>query len=78
MPIHAAAFSPDATIIALAHGSLITLWDVESNALLKSLQGGLSGSRQIGFVGREGRYLASAGAATGVTVWDLLSCQGES
>ncbi|WWD15791.1 hypothetical protein CI109_100215 [Kwoniella shandongensis] len=75
MPILNASFSPDATIVALAHGSVVTLWDVESNILLKVLDSGSSADVQkVGFVGSEGRFLAGAGADKGVIVWDLLSC----
>jgi len=77
MPIYDAVFSPDSTILALAHGSVVTLWDVEKNVLLRALDGALKDVRQIGFVGEEGRYLAAAEVAKGLAVWDLLSCEGE-
>jgi NET1-associated nuclear protein 1 (U3 small nucleolar RNA-associated protein 17) len=77
MPILDAVFSPDSTILALAHGSVITLWDVEKNVLLKALDGGLSEVRQIGFVGDDGRYLAASAGSRGLAVWDLLSCEGK-
>ena len=76
MPIYAAAFSPDATIIALAHGSVITLWDAQSGGLLKTLSGFLD-SRQMAFVSRDGRYLATTGVRSGLAIWDLLSCHGK-
>ncbi|WVW83264.1 hypothetical protein I302_105283 [Kwoniella bestiolae CBS 10118] len=76
MPICDSAFSPDGTIVALAHGSVVTLWDVESNVLLKVFDtpSGLD-IKKTGFVGDEGRYLVGAGQDTGVIVWDLLSCE---
>ena len=72
MAIHAAAFSPDGTIVALVHGPVVTLWDVESNVLLKVLDAGRQVDKCL-FVGD--RYLVAAGA--GLVVWDLLSCEGE-
>ena len=73
MQIHAAAFSPDGTIIVLVHGPVVTLWDVESNVLLKVLDAGRQVDKCL-FVGD--RYLVAAGA--GLVVWDLLSCEGKS
>ena len=73
LPILDAAFSPDATIVALAHGRVVSLWDVATNALLRVLDGIFS---RIGFVG-EGRYLVGADQNIGLGVWDLLSCKGE-
>jgi NET1-associated nuclear protein 1 (U3 small nucleolar RNA-associated protein 17) len=70
MPIHAAAFSPDGTIVVLVHGPVVTLWDVESNVLLKVLDAGRQLSQCLCVVDR---YLVAAG--TGVVVWDLLSCE---
>lgn len=77
MKILDAVFSPDSTILALAHGSVVTLWDVEKNVLLKALDGALSDVRQVGFVGNDGRYLAASAGSRGIAVWDLLSCDGE-
>lgn len=77
LPIYDAVFSPDSTILALAHGSVVTLWDVEKNVLLRALDGALKDVRQIGFVGEEGRFLVAAEATKGLAVWDLLSCEGE-
>lgn len=72
MPIHAASFSPDGTIVVLVHGPVISLWDVETNILLKVLDAGRQVDKCL-FVGD--RYLVAAGA--GLVVWDLLSCEGE-
>ncbi|OCF39890.1 NET1-associated nuclear protein 1 (U3 small nucleolar RNA-associated protein 17) [Kwoniella heveanensis CBS 569] len=76
MPILDAAFSSDATIVAITHGSVITLWDVESNILLKVLDT-TSGTviSKIRFIGSEGRYLVGSGEEQGLVVWDLLSCE---
>lgn len=77
LPIHDVVFAPDSTLIAFAHGSVVTLWDVEKNILLKALEGGVTDVRQFGFIGEDGRYLVTAGSLRGIAVWDLLSCEGE-
>lgn len=77
MPIHSSAFSADGTIVALAHGSVISLWDVATCVLLRTLSAGhVTDLRLVTFVGKEGRYVVGAGKA-GVAVWDLLSCESE-
>jgi len=73
LPVHAAAFSPDATLVALAHGSAVTLWDTQSNLLIRALDA--VDARKVAFTSSEGRYLVAGGAHKGVSVWDLLSCQ---
>lgn len=76
LPIRASAFSSDVSILALSHGSVVTLWDVNSNILLKVLDSGLTTDvMSIGFVGKEGRWLIGGGEGKGVAVWDLLSCE---
>jgi WD40 repeat protein len=78
LPVLDSAFSPDATIIALVHGSCVTLWDVESNQVLKTLDAGAGINLcRLAFKGAEGRFLVSTGQDRGVIVWDLLSCEGE-
>lgn len=73
LPVYAAAFSPDSTLVALAHGSVVTLWNTASNVMIRALESTID-ARKITFVGAEGRYLAVGGAQKGVAVWDLLSC----
>ena len=73
-PVHAAAFSRDGTIAALAHGPVVSLWDIESNNLLKVLAAGAGEVKELLFVGDEGRYLVGAGQ--GLISWDLFSCEG--
>ncbi|KIR96746.1 NET1-associated nuclear protein 1 (U3 small nucleolar RNA-associated protein 17) [Cryptococcus deuterogattii 2001/935-1] len=76
LPIRASAFSSDVSILALSHGSVVTLWDVNSNILLKVLDSGLTTDvMSIGFVGKEGRWLIGGGEGKGVALWDLLSCE---
>lgn len=72
MPIHASAFSPDGTIVALVHGPVVTLWDVQSNVMLRVLDAGREVNKCL-FVGD--RHLVAGGE--GLVVWDLLSCEGE-
>lgn len=71
--MNTAAFSPDATIIALAHGTVVTLWDTVNNVLLRALDSAID-ARKLVFAGSEGRYVVVGGAPRGVAVWDLLSC----
>lgn len=76
LTIRASAFSSDVSILALSHGSVVTLWDVNSNILLKVLDSGLTTDvMSIGFVGKESRWLIGGGEGKGVAVWDLLSCE---
>lgn len=77
MPVVSSAFSADGTIVALAHGSVISLWDTATCALLRTLVAGqVADLRHVIFVGKEGRYIVGAGRS-GLAVWDLLSCEGE-
>lgn len=77
MPVVSSAFSADGTIVALAHGSVISLWDTATCALLRTLVAGqVMDLRHVIFVGKEGRYIVGAGRC-GLAVWDLLSCEGE-
>lgn len=77
LPIYSAAFSPDGSLIVLAHGPILTLWNAASNALLRVLDAtdlGVAGATRVSFVGSGGQSLAVAGPATGLAVWDLLAC----
>ena len=61
-------------MVALAHESIITLWDVVTNVLLHELDDPvLQYTENVGFAGPEGRYLVATGTSTGIAVWDLLS-----
>jgi NET1-associated nuclear protein 1 (U3 small nucleolar RNA-associated protein 17) len=73
LPVHSAASSRDGTIVALAHGPVVSLWDTESNTLLKTLDADSIDVNELLFVGDEGRYLIGAGK--GLTSWDLFSCE---
>lgn len=72
--VSSAVFSPDGTLVALAHGSVVSLWDTESNVLVRTLESAVVANK-VAFAGSEGRYLVAVGATKGVTVWDLLSCE---
>ncbi|KAI9638599.1 WD40-repeat-containing domain protein [Dioszegia hungarica] len=78
LPILSASFSPDSTLIALAHGAsgVLSLWDTESNVLLRALDAGgsLKCLNHVVFAGESGRWVVGAGQG-GVVSWDLLSCE---
>jgi NET1-associated nuclear protein 1 (U3 small nucleolar RNA-associated protein 17) len=77
MAVLDACFSPDATIVALAHGPVVSLWDIESNLLLQVLDGGaIKELGKVAFIGSTGNHLVAAGRDRGIKVWDLLSCEG--
>lgn len=73
LPVHAAGFSPDGSLVVLAHGPVITLWDAVTNVFVRALEAPLD-ARKLAFAGPEGRYVVAA-ARTGVAVWDVLSCE---
>ncbi|KAL7417577.1 hypothetical protein BDY24DRAFT_437908 [Mrakia frigida] len=78
LPIHDSTWAPDASLLALAQGSVVTLWD----PLTSVLRGTLSCSEfaktpkgsitKVEFVGEDGRWLVGTGAKKGVVVWDLV------
>jgi NET1-associated nuclear protein 1 (U3 small nucleolar RNA-associated protein 17) len=79
LPVFSSAISVDGSLLALAHGSVVTLWETSSNVLLRVFDtADIEGVRKVQFLGSEGRWLALAGQTRGVGVWDLLSCQGMS
>lgn len=79
LPIFSSAISVDGSLLALAQGTVVTLWETSSNVLLKVFDtADIEGVRKVQFLGSEGRWLAFAGQARGVGVWDLLSCEGMS
>ncbi|BEJ16091.1 hypothetical protein CspHIS471_0506960 [Cutaneotrichosporon sp. HIS471] len=73
LPVHAAGFSPDGSLVVLVHGQVITLWDAATNVFVRALEAPLD-ARKLAFAGPEGRYIVAA-ARTGVAVWDVLSCE---
>lgn len=79
LPVYSSAISVDGSLLALAQGTVVTLWETSSNVLLRVFDtADIEGVRKVQFLGSEGRWLAFAGQSRGVGVWDLLSCQGMS
>ncbi|KAJ9119220.1 hypothetical protein QFC22_003712 [Naganishia vaughanmartiniae] len=77
LPIFSSDISTDGSLIALAQGSVVTLWETSTNVLLRVFDtADIDGVRKVQFLGSDGRWLAFAGQYKGVGVWDLLSCQG--
>ena len=74
-----AAFSPDNSLLAVAHLGHITLWSANEGTLLKVLHAETSvGSiKKVRFAGKEGTRLVFGGT-TGMQIWDILTCEGKS
>ena len=73
-PIHAASWSPDASVLALAQGALVTIWDPATSVLRGSLSSpDVPSIHKVTFAGLGGRYVVGAGARKGVAVWDLVA-----
>lgn len=79
---HSARWSPDGSVLAVAQGSFLTLWEPVSNSLVAALAcpevkpAVTTGTQQqqqqhLEFVGRSGRFVAVSSGAT-VVVWDLV------
>jgi hypothetical protein len=56
----AVAFSPDSTILAMAHGSLVSLWDVDNTALVGTLEHWSSGDWTDAAAKRRNEHLSAA------------------
>ncbi|KAF8323320.1 WD40 repeat-like protein [Clavulina sp. PMI_390] len=68
-----AVWSPDASLIAVAHGPSVTLWEPISNILIQSLACAEAETiLNVCFLGASGRYLATYSGSDIIT-WDLLS-----
>ncbi len=66
-------WSPDGSLVAVAFGPYVTLWDSLSNTLLDTLTcAEVPLVLDLCFVGRDGRQLAAVGSR-GVLLWDLIS-----
>lgn len=71
--IHSSSWSPDASVLALAQGALVTIWDPVTSVLRGSLSSpDVPSIHKVAFAGTGGRYVVGAGARKGVAVWDLL------
>lgn len=68
----AARWSPDGSILAVAQGPFLTLWEPVSNSLIAALScPEVKAAQQLEFVGRQGRYVA-VGSGTTLIIWDLV------
>ncbi|KAG9047512.1 hypothetical protein FS837_002097 [Tulasnella sp. UAMH 9824] len=75
-PLHL-SFSPDGSVLAVAHGSYVTLWDGQSHALLYAISSlPFRKVNTVHFVGSNGRYLVVSGDSKDAIVWDVLKNKG--
>lgn len=66
-------WSPDGSLVGVAFGPYVTLWDSLSNTLLGTLTcAEVPLVLDLCFVGRNSRQLAAVGSE-GVVLWDLIS-----
>jgi len=66
------AFSPDGSLLAIAQGTFVTVWEPESNTMQTALScPELRAARQVIFAGSGGRFLVVAGSQA-IVVWDLV------
>lgn len=81
-------FSPDGSLLAVLHGSCVTLWNTDSDSedQARGKAGEACGAltcvearepRELVFVGSSGRYVAVLGSQA-VVVWDLARFSGTS
>ncbi|CAO1615644.1 unnamed protein product [Parajaminaea phylloscopi] len=69
----AVRWSPDGSLLAVAQGPFVTVWEPVSNALIAALScPELKTATHLEFLGRAGRYVAVASARS-LVVWDLVS-----
>lgn len=71
---HSLAWAPDGSLLAVAQGAFVTLWDpltlvMQARLMTPELKQVL----ECDFIGRYGRYLAARGTASRLVVWDLVS-----
>ncbi|CAO1631778.1 unnamed protein product [Sympodiomycopsis kandeliae] len=68
-----AAWSPDGSLLAVAQGGFVTLWEPISNSLITSLScPELKSSSMLSFIGRAARYIVVASNKT-MICWDLVA-----
>ncbi|KAG8895691.1 hypothetical protein FRC01_012246, partial [Tulasnella sp. 417] len=71
-PLHF-SFSPDGSVLAVAHGPYVTLWDGQTHALLYATSSlPFRKVHSVHFVGTSGRYLVISGDSKDAIVWDVL------
>ncbi|KDO23525.1 hypothetical protein SPRG_11447 [Saprolegnia parasitica CBS 223.65] len=73
VPVGAIAFSDDGSLLAIAYGPLLTLWDPVTNALRSVLSYPKEAIVDIAFAGPSSPLLVARTSA-GVYVWSLLTC----
>ncbi|EQC42511.1 hypothetical protein SDRG_00244 [Saprolegnia diclina VS20] len=73
VPVGAIAFSDDGSLLAIAYGPLLTLWDPITNALRSVLSYPKEAVADIAFAGPSSPLLV-ARTSVGVYVWSLLTC----
>jgi NET1-associated nuclear protein 1 (U3 small nucleolar RNA-associated protein 17) len=76
IPSHA-SWAPDGSLLAVAHGPYVTIWDPVTHTLRQALTcPQVSLVSQAIFVGKGGRYIASIGHEASV-LWDLVAMTGK-
>ncbi|OQS03335.1 hypothetical protein THRCLA_04377 [Thraustotheca clavata] len=73
VPIGALAFSDDGSLLAVAYGPLLTLWDPQTNALRSVLSYPKDAISDLIFSGATTPYIV-ARTPSGIYVWSLLTC----
>ncbi|KDN37155.1 WD40 repeat-like protein [Tilletiaria anomala UBC 951] len=69
------SFSPDGTLLAVAHGTAVTIWDLTSNAMrLAFVLPDVKSFYHVCIGGRRGRFVAASGGKIAI-VWDLITQQ---
>ncbi len=71
-------WSPDGSLLAVAFGTYVAIYDPSSNALIRAFTASeLRGRiRSVSFLGNDGRFLAVAGLSD-VVLWDLVQRRGK-
>ena len=72
-----AAFSPDGSLLAVAHPGCVSLWNASTGRLIRALTAQSVGQevKKVAFLGKEGMRIVAAGKS-GSVVWDVLTCEG--
>lgn len=69
-----ALWSPDASLIAVAHGPSVTIWEPLTNTMLGNLTTpAVATVSTVCFLGQSGRYLATVSRKCDVVLWDLVT-----
>jgi WD40 repeat protein len=73
--MHLVAFSQNGKLIAIASGTVVTVWDSESGRKLRPLSGQLDTISSVAFRPPDGAYLATASHDGTTRLWDVGSGQ---